>query len=575
MSSTSVADQTSDARGYRLLLLALLITALAYLATLRFGFVYDDEPQIVLNPTLTTWSSLATFFTAHSWKFLLPDWAGNYYRPVFMTWLVLNRMAFGENTVMWHATTVLVHLVSTFMAFVVSRQVLRDGTRAGFVALLFGLHPVHIESVAWISGVTDPLMAVFVLAAFWAWIRGERNVEQRGLWQLAAVIFYAAGCLTKESALFLPAIIVAYDVLFGRDERSWKGIVHSAMQVWPLWLTAAGYMVARKLALRGLVHPVDVPLAYNLLTIPTILWGYMRRLVWPVHMSVFYDTPPVTSVLQWRFWLPMLAWILVGILMWRIAKRSRTFALSLIWIFVFLLPAIIGLPAFSIGEWIHDRYLYLPSFGFCMLIVHVVGLLPSKREIFGNAAVPATVVFVLSAAMAFTTSWEEQYWANGLLLFAHGAKVAPNSALNLVHLANEVLRRGNREDTDRLYRKALAIEPNNWKNNLSYGLMLYYTDRFAEADQQLARSIALQPWDSNQYFYQGMSRFNLGDFAGAEKDFEQAVMKGPLRPRYHFWLGFSLEKQNRMGEARQQFEEELKEHPDTDTPAQQHLENLK
>jgi protein O-mannosyl-transferase len=564
-------DQASDSRGFRLLLLALLVTTLAYLATLHFGFVYDDEPQIVLNTTLTTWKTLPTLFLAHSWKFLLPDWAGNYYRPVFMTWLLVNRMIIGLNPVYWHATTVLLHLIATAMAYVVARQLMHNSVRAGFVALLFGLHPIHIETVAWVSGVTDSLMAIFAFAAFWAWVKGERSPDQLVFYRVLAAIMFALACLTKETALFLPIVIIAYDVIFARDERTWAGLARSAIRVWPLWAIAAAYLVARAFALRGLIHSGRVPLLYNVLTTPTILWGYMRRLVWPVRMTVFYDTPPVTSVLQWRFWLPVLAWVVVLILAWRIAKRSRMFAISVVWIFVFLAPAILGLPAFMIGEWVHDRYLYLPSFGFCLLLVHLVSQLPSRRDLFGLPAAPTAVVLVIAAAMSFATAWEQTYWANGFLLFARGVNISPRSSWAKSHLGNELLRMGDRENAERQYREALSIEPDNWKNNVAFGLVLYYTGQYKLADEQLSRSSALMPNDSNQYFYQGLCRFNLGNFTGAEDAFRKSLKVDSRRPRYHFWLGFALEKQGRIDEARKQFETELKEHPDTDTLAADHL----
>ena len=573
MSSITDRERTA-ALGTRLLLLAILVTALAYLATLRFGFVYDDEAQIVSNPTLTSWHILPTLFTGHSWKFLLPDWLGNYYRPVFMSWLLVNRMLFGLNPMPWHATTVLLHLLATVLSFVVARQILRDGISAGFVALLFGLHPIHIESVAWVSGVTDPLMAVFAFAAFWTWLRGERNPERRFVWQILAVIFYAAACLSKESALFLPIVVVAYDVLFGRDDRNWKGIASSALRAWPLGVAAISYIVVRAIVLRGLVHPVDVPILQDILTTPTILWGYMRRLVWPVQMAVFYDTPPVTSLLQWRFWLPLLAWVMVGVLAWRIAKRSRVVAFSLIWIFVFLSPAILGLPSFPIGEWIHDRYLYLPSFGFCLLLVHAIAQLSSERDLFGLPAVPTAAVLGLAALMAFGTSWEQQYWGNGYALFRHSEGLEPNNAFNKVHLANELFRRGNITQTDELYVGTLRLDPTNWRHNVAYGLFLFYSGQYEKADRQLATAIALSAADPNPYFYQGMSRFNLGDFAGAQQAFEQAVQHGPNRSRYHFWVGFAAERQYKLDEARQQYEEELRQHPDTDTEAAKRLKDL-
>lgn len=568
-------DTASDAvRGRILLLLALLVTVMAYLATLRFAFVYDDTPQIVLNSTLTNWATLPTLFASHSWKFLMPDLLTNYYRPLFMSWLLVNRKLFDLYTPAWHATTVLVHLVATWLAFVVARQLMRSATNAGFVAILFGLHPIHVEGVAWVSGVTEPLMAAFVLAAFWAWIESEREPEHGLFYKLLAAVFFAAGCLCKETALLFPIVVVAHDVLRGQFNRDAKGLLQAALRATPLWIIAVAYLAVRAIVLRGLLHPANEPISHVLLSVPTIFWGYMRRLVWPVHLSVFYATPPVTSPLQVRFWLPLAALIFSGIIAWRIGTRSRLAGLAMVWILVFLAPAFVGLPVFVRGEWIHDRYLYLPSFGFCLLVVLAIAQIPSKREIFHLPAAPTAIVLLLAAAMAFATSIEELPWTNDFTLFLHAALLQPDSPQAQSHLATEFYRRGDVPDAEQRYQNAIRLNPSDWKNRLAYGLMLFYTGQFEKSDSELQKAIAIQPYDSNEYFYQGMSRFNQGHYPQAEQAFSQAITTGPARSRYHFWLGFTYEKEGRFNQAKSEYQKELTLHPETDTQVRERLEGL-
>ncbi len=573
--ASSYQDPAADwKRGNVLLIVALVLTALAYAASLRFAFVYDDLPQIVNNSTLTTWKTLPGLFTSHSWKFLFPDWTGNYYRPLFMTWLLLNRKLFDVYAPAWHATSVLLHLIATWLAFLVARQLFRDSTKAGFTALLFGLHPMHVETVAWVSGATDTLMAVFALASIWAWIRGQREPQNERKWKVLAVIFYVASCLSKETGVLLPIVVLAHDLLRGRYERDWKGFRRALWNSLPLWICAAAYIVVRAVVLHGLAHSVNEPASHIVLTIPTIFWGYMRRLVWPATMSVFYDTPVVTSPIQVRFWLPMLGLVLAIVLAWRIGKRSHLTALALIWMAVFLRPAIIGLPAFPRGEWIHDRYLYLPSFGFCLLVVYAISQLASEREIFGLAAVPSAITLLLVAIMAFDTTYQEQFWANDLLLFAHATRVAPHSAWAKTHLANELYHRGDLRQVEPLYQEALQIDPQAWKIRVSYGIVLFYLNQFQRADQEFAKAIAQAPFDSNPYFYQGMSRFNLANYKGAEQSFQEALQRSHDHIRYHFWLGFTYEKEGRLSEARAEYEKELAQHPETDTAVRERLQGL-
>jgi tetratricopeptide (TPR) repeat protein len=568
--SPSSASAESSRHGRILLLLALLMTALAYLGTLRFGFVYDDWLQIVHNPTLTSWRSLPGLYSGGNWKFLFPGWAGNYYRPLFTSWLLVNRMLWGLNPGFWHASTVFVHLLATAMAFLLARKILGNGTEAGFVALLFGLHPIHIESVAWISGVTDPLMAVFVFAAFWAWIRGEESPGSRGWWQALAAFFYLCACLAKETALLFPLLIIVYQILF-RGERNFP---RSLVRTWMLWIAAAIYLVARTLALRGIAHPLGEPLAHVLLTVPAIVCGYLRRLVWPFGLSLFYDTPPVTGVLQWRFWLPLLGCVLLGWLAWRFARRSRIALISLLWMAAFLSPAIFGLPIFEVGEWMHDRYLYLPSFGLCLLAGHLIARLPQRQKLFGFPAASTSAIFCLAAILSFATAWQEQYWANSLLLYVHSVNESPNSVWAKGYLAGEVLRSGDRLNAARLYEAALKLDPNNWKNNTGYALMLYSLGDYHRADQLFTHALAIDPSDPTTHFNQGLSRFNDGNYAGAETSLREALRRNPQMPAAHYWLGYSLEEQGKFAAARCEYLAELQAYPNSTTDARQRAEMM-
>lgn len=569
-SSDLESGRAAPASGYTLLVIALLMTALAYMGTLHFDFAYDDGPQIIANPTLTSWHYLPSLFLGHTWKFLLPDWPGNYYRPLFMSWLLVNRMLFGLNAALWHATTLAVHLSATWLAFVVARQILGNGTQAGFVALLFGLHPIHIESVAWISGVTDPLMAIFVFISLWAWLRGEHAGKHCGWWQALAAGMYFLGCLTKETALPLVVAVVAYAVFF-QDERN---ILRATLRTWPLWISAAAYLAVRMVVLRGLIHPLGVSLQQAMISVPLILWEYLRRLVWPVRLSVFYDIFPVTGIAQWRFWLPFLGLILATAVAWQATKRFRIVGFSLLWILLFLSPVILGLPVFLVGEWVHDRYLYLPSFGFCLLLGYAIAHLPGKQKLFGYRAAPITAVMVLAALMSFATAWQEQYWTNSILLFVHAVNEAPNNAWAKGSLAGELFRAGDRENSRRMFEEALKVDPDNWKNNADYGNMLYRTGDYRAADEHYTRALKGDPSDANAHFNQGMSRFSYGNFAGAEVSFEAALVHNPNEAQAHYWLGFSLERQGKLEAARREYMVEVGKHSAVSTDAERRLAAL-
>ena len=156
----------------------LLLTFMAYFSTLGYEFVYDDQGQIVENSFIKSWSFAPQYFTKHVWSHIHTDQAGDSYRPVFLLWLLINRTLFGLSPFLWHFAVIAVHLLVTLLVYILARRLVKDELTAIMAALIFGLHPVHIEAVAWISGVTEPLLALFLISAFlfyMDWREGARK----------------------------------------------------------------------------------------------------------------------------------------------------------------------------------------------------------------------------------------------------------------------------------------------------------------------------------------------------------------------------------------------------------------
>src|SRR5882672_10692910 len=196
----------------------LLSNLAVYLPSLRYQFVFDDPDQIVKNAAVHSASSIPRYFTSDVSPPASADEVGNFYRPVFLLWLLANYSVGGVNPVWWHATSLGMHLLATLLVYLLAFRMTRDDLLAGGSALLFGLHSVHIEGVAWISGVTEPLLAVLFLASFLCFIKsrerpGELKSPRRG-WLLASLGLYILALLEKETAIILPVLIFAYVWLF-------------------------------------------------------------------------------------------------------------------------------------------------------------------------------------------------------------------------------------------------------------------------------------------------------------------------------------------------------------------------
>src|SRR5678816_714642 len=142
-----------------------------------------------------------SFFTEHLWAFRYP--VGSYYRPIFLVWLTFNHWLFGLNPVGYHLTGILLHVGVTLLVFLLVRRLTRDQATAAIASLVFGLHPAHIEAVAWISGATESLLAVLFLGSFLCYIRYREDEGGRLSWLTAALVLAVLTVLAKEQGVML------------------------------------------------------------------------------------------------------------------------------------------------------------------------------------------------------------------------------------------------------------------------------------------------------------------------------------------------------------------------------------
>ena len=198
---------------------ALVLSALVYLPALRYEFVHDDLRQIAGNPTLHSWKSIPGFFTHHLWAFGNAPDEENYYRPLFQCWLLLCHSLFLHLTPWgWHLGTILhLHILVVWLVYRLGRYLFGDDLTAAMGALLFALDPVHIESVAWVSGGVDPLLAVFLLGSLICFLKGlQLEGPDRFPWRLMSYATFICALLTKETAAVFPAIVFSFSTARGK-----------------------------------------------------------------------------------------------------------------------------------------------------------------------------------------------------------------------------------------------------------------------------------------------------------------------------------------------------------------------
>lgn len=557
-----------------LLTIALIATLAGYLGTLKYEFVFDDPDQIVNNAAIRSWGSLPHYFTSDVWTVVGSKSAGSYYRPVFLSWLLLNYKIAGLNTIWWHFSSVFVHLIATLFVFLLALRMTRDEFTAGGASLLFGLHPVHLEAVAWVSGITEPLLAVLFVASFLCFLSyRERVMENRShgaWWFVASLGFYALAVLEKETALVLPGVIIVYEWIFQSDRKEpgngtaklVKKLVSVVSRAVPYLLLTGVYAAARHFALRGrgiIVTPLSALTA--LYTLPSVLLFYIKLLVWPIGLSAFYDVPYVSAFNFPMTVLPLLALSVTAIGLYFLSRRSKVVAFFSLWMVVPLLP-VLNLTVLREGEIAHDRYLYIPSIGFCILIsIAIRKMCLGSARFFGQPASQFALLVVMASLLAVATVYQSRFWANQLTFSSRGYSIAPNNIMAEDNMAKELALRGKYVAAISLFRHVLERKPGFWLANFNLGYVYYKAGELAEAERYLRKAIEISPLDPAEHRFLGYTLLESGRPAEAEISLKQAIELSPNSPNQHYALGTIFKERGDLDGALVEFQQELTVNP--------------
>jgi tetratricopeptide (TPR) repeat protein len=551
--------------------LGLILAAvfLSYSDTLWFQFVLDDRVQIGDNTWLRSWRYLPRYFTGDVWSFMHPGFPGNYYRPVFLLWLRLQYIVFGLNPWGWHFCTILAHVGVTLLVYYLSVRLVKDRRAALFAALIFGLHPVHAEAVAWISGVTEPMLAIFLIASFLCYLHRKTEHTHDRAWLSASLALYVLAMLAKETALVLPLIILASEVIGSEPGGTsrWHAGLHrvggALAVIAPYMVLSAAYLGLRVTALRGFQNPRESRPIFNMvLTWPSVLWFYVRHLFWPVGLGPVYDLDFVTRLDVRNVLLPALvvALIATGLAVW--AARSAKAARATLWLVLPILP-VLYLRVFTSGQFVHDRYLYLPSIGFAMLAgVGLSRVRIGSARLLGQPAILVVLALVLTLWLATSINEETAYFANPNTYFTRANSMPANSATAKLNLAGMLGEQGHLDEAIKIYQQVWPTRPDDWDVNYNLGYAYYLTGRLPEADRFLSRAVELEANHPDALFYLGLTKLKKGDINSAAADVQRAIAIRPDAVHYHFAMGVILKLQGNLPGALSEFHQEMDLDPD-------------
>lgn len=486
------------------ILLVIFGVFLTFAPSLQYPFVYDDNEQIVHNYRIEAWSYVPSYFTQHMWAHMPVKYV-SYYRPVDLLWWRINNALFQFHPAMWHLGSLSLHLVFVALIYQFGKKLRLDCFTASIIALIFGLHPVHIESVAWISGDGDLLLSIFLLASLLAYIEASEQKLRR--FQVLSLALYALALLTKEPAVVWPAVLLGYILLIQRHDwnvgPNWKVLAkHTALQAIPFAAVSLAYLGIRTAVLGRVAHPGNPqPLLWSLLSIPRATLFYLRELVWPFGLSPAYSFE-FTKTLGLSFLFSVLTLIVIAVFLVFILRRLksrmidpnqfRVGVFACVW-FVVGIAIPLDLRLTQPGFEVQDRYLYLPSVGFAILLALIIRSLGGNRKIGTVPPGQLAVTAVLIAGMVYGVFTQLPMWSDEKKLFARGLELSPdNYTMNLnmgLALSNA------RQPTAAIpvLQKALAMNPSDWRLNLHLGWCYWDIGNLQNAEFYLSRAAQQMP----------------------------------------------------------------------------------
>jgi Flp pilus assembly protein TadD len=591
----------------------LLAVTLTYLPVGKFGFVaLDDYAYVVENPVVQQGLTLRGLIWAFG--FQEANW-----HP--LTWIshMLDVTLFGRDATGPHWINILLHgLTAVGWFLVLTRWTGRWGPSA-FVAGVFALHPLHVESVAWISERKDVLSTFFLvltLAAFGEYAtRADRGLRARS-WYVAAIGFYALGLMSKPMLVTVPFLLLLLDYWpWGRIKslNAWSRSRRLVQEKVPFLVLAVGSSVFTLLAQSsaGAVQSAEqFPLGYRLANACVAYARYLGKAFWPVDLAVHYPHPEAPG------W-PLLGVIASGLLVLVLTVISvtcvrRTPAIVVGWLwFLGMLVPVIGLVQVGIQS-IADRYMHVPIIGLGLAVAWAGELLILKAErlLIWVCAFAA----VLVGLMGISARYQTQFWRNTEALFCRSLDVTRQNPLIHKYLVNEYYTTGNslREQgrldlAEAKYRLALALDPahSQARNNLgatlqglgqlemagreyalavqsnptnvnarnNFAVALVQLGNYPQAIEQLEISLSLEPGNPAAYNNLGALLGRQGQWARALTNYLTAIRLTPNMAAFHVNAGEAWVKLDNPQKAKEAFENALRLEPDNGR-AQENLRRL-
>ncbi len=534
-----------------LICLFLMITILAtYWQIRNHGFVSFDDGMYVYNNLKV---KIGLTYKSITWAFSFTDIA--YWHP--LTWLshMLDCQLYGLNSGMHHMTNLIFHILNSLLLFLVFKQMTGAFWRSVFVAALFALHPINVESVAWVAERKNVLSTFFWMLTMLAYVYYSRR---QGVWRYLLTLFmFLFGLMCKPILVTLPFVLLLFDywplgrLQFGQEKIVCNSVkdapekigVHGSsafllvLEKVPFFILSAVsvYLSVLSAKQHGIIASTDLtPIILRIANALVSYLVYIGKLIWPQNLAVFYPYPRQIPMAI-AAWAGLTLLSISFLMIWALRKKPYL-GVGWLWYIGTLLPNI-GLIQAGLWPAMADRWAYVPFIGIFIIIAWSVTELGMRWRLKKSHIAIATVAVLL---ILTARTWSQvQYWANNFTLYEHAIDVTENNQVAHNNLGAALYLKGSVNEATVHFIEALKIVPDYNEALINLRVSLGANDSIDRPITKLERLIKIYPENSGLYYNLGVLYRKKGELDNAIEKYKRALSYHPELAQAQFDMAFT------------------------------------
>lgn len=511
----------------------ILFTTIVYWNVRDFSFInYDDPLYVTENAYVKSGLSIETI----KWSFTSATEKTNYWVPI--TWLsfLIDYEIYGDHPGGYHITNLFFHIINAILLFFLFNKMTGQVWPSGLVAILFALHPLHVESVAWVTERKDVLSAFFWLLAMWMYAIYAKKPNPYHY--MAAFILFILGLMSKPIVVTAPFLFLLLDYWplrrfqlkrFITKENEFPFTLPLIWEKLPFFLIIGFASIAAFVtqASGNAIMPLeDCSVYVRIENVLVAYIAYLGKMIWPIGLSPVYPHPG-----RLPLWQPVTAFALItGItcFVFYQSKRRPYLAVGWLWYIGTLVP-VIGFVVIG-PHAIADRYTYVPLIGIFVMIAWYIFDWVSLRA-FRWFGIPIITVIVIT--LMITTQVQVQYWRDSITLFEHAIRVTKNNWLAHNNLGIALLEKGKVDEAEILIDKALSFSPFYVDALYNRGMIYQKKGQIEQAKAAYEKTLNQDPSNIKTHLNLGVLFTETGDDASAEKEYRAVLNIDPTHPEAH------------------------------------------